>query len=162
MKEFTCDICAKSFGNKSNLKRHIKSTHQPAEEFKCDSCKKSFVRKDVLKNHVKSVHEKPTAASTTLVKCTRDNCDFEGSSSGLSRHLKKHNDCDKCGKTFLGSNAKQNLKNHMKTHDPKPAKKPKKVHTCEICKRDFEWNCELKNHMINCKKRFNLMKNANQ
>ena len=148
------------------MQRHIRSVHQGgSDEFKCDSCKKSFVRKDILKNHIKTVHEKPhsvIAASTTPVKCTRENCDFEGSPSGLARHLKKHNDCEKCGKSFSGSNAKQNLKSHMKTHEPKPAKKPKKVHTCDICKREFEWNCELKTHMINCTKRFNLMKNANQ
>ena len=27
-----------------------------------------------------------------------------------------HNDCNQCGKTFQGKNAKRDLKNHMKTH----------------------------------------------
>ena len=140
MKDFTCDICAKSFRTKTHLQRHIKTVHENStKDFKCESCKKSFVRQDLLKCHVKIVHEKPNLVATTaLVKCTRENCDFEGSATGLSKHLKKHNDCEKCGKNFSGSQAKRNLKNHMKTHEPKPAPKPKKVHTCDICKRDFE------------------------
>ena len=46
-----CDKCDKTFGTKSNLTRHIKTTHM-TQQFPCEICDKFFLRKDNLKRHL--------------------------------------------------------------------------------------------------------------
>ena len=58
-----CNICEKVFKRKSEMLRHVRTTHKNlAEEtmggkpFKCVKCLKSFGRKDVLTRHMKTQH----------------------------------------------------------------------------------------------------------
>ena len=55
-----CDICNKSFTQKSNLRQHVASVHE-GKTFKCDFCSSNFTEKGGLKRHIKSVHEEKTA-----------------------------------------------------------------------------------------------------
>ena len=160
VKDYKCDSCEKRFGSKTDLKRHKNAVHNLLKPFECKFCRNTFSESFTLKKHIKTVHQSSnTASKVTPIKCPRENCTFEGSQIGLAKHLKKHTDCEKCGKSFSGSNAKRDLNRHLKTHEPKPIKE-KKVHKCDICSHEFEWNCHLKQHKINCEKRFNLLNNA--
>lgn len=52
-----CEVCHKSFKEKSNLTRHMKQLHQP-KEHACDVCGKSFSTKPQLALHQKQ-HQYP-------------------------------------------------------------------------------------------------------
>ena len=54
---FKCDPCGKSFTQASNLRRHIKTIHEPHKDYKCDSCWKSFAQASHLRQHIKTIHE---------------------------------------------------------------------------------------------------------
>lgn len=50
-----CDICLKSFGRKSVLRRHFETHNTDGQStLKCDQCEQVFTRKDNLKHHLKS------------------------------------------------------------------------------------------------------------
>ena len=46
-KSHVCDICKKSFVNKSSLTRHM-LVHYGKKDFQCDTCSKNFALKSVL------------------------------------------------------------------------------------------------------------------
>ena len=73
----SCDRCEKSFSQKSDLSKHIKSVHLIVQ-YNCDQCEKSFSRKGVLKEHIKSVHGN--------VRYNCDKCDKSFSSKGYLNH----------------------------------------------------------------------------
>ena len=51
-KNFQCEYCDKKFSAKTDLTCHI-LTHTGVKDYKCDSCGKAFARKDHLTNHIK-------------------------------------------------------------------------------------------------------------
>ena len=51
-----CQICPRTFNNKSNMKKHMQRIHTTEKSFVCNVCKKSFKRKDILENHSK-IHD---------------------------------------------------------------------------------------------------------
>ena len=59
----------------------------------------------------------------------------------------EHNDCEECGKTFHGGNAKRRLANHMKKHQEKPIPDYK----CHFCNKDYKSKAVLQRHKrMNC------------
>jgi len=53
---FSCQACGKSFKDKSNCRRHVKSTHFPEVSETCELCHKIFKNKNSLKCHIRAVH----------------------------------------------------------------------------------------------------------
>ena len=77
--------------------------------------------------------------------CPIPMCSFEAhNQQGLSRHLTLHKNCNKCGKTFFGSNAARDFKHHIKTNCNL------KVRTCQICNKDFKKPFLLRRHQTSC------------
>ena len=56
-KKFSCEICDKSFAQKTKLGDHISAIHEGKKPFKCDICDYSCSRKDQLERHLTSVHD---------------------------------------------------------------------------------------------------------
>jgi hypothetical protein len=59
--KFSCQACGKSFNDKSNCRRHVKSIHIPEEKAICSICLKSFKNKNSLKCHIRASHRKDDA-----------------------------------------------------------------------------------------------------
>lgn len=93
----TCDICGKSYNNKSYLKEH-KRRHEDTKEFKCSLCDRRFNMDKDLKNHIKS-HLKERAFSCAI-------CDKRFTrKSLLNYHMRIHTgerpyECNICHMTF--------------------------------------------------------------
>ena len=56
--DFQCESCGKNYKYKSNLKRHIESTHMESMIYFCEKCPKQFHRKDVYDRHVNTCKNK--------------------------------------------------------------------------------------------------------
>ncbi|KAL2822970.1 hypothetical protein BJX63DRAFT_2888 [Aspergillus granulosus] len=50
-KVYPCEDCGKTFGRKTDLKRHIDSVHRGIRRFECDQCGYRFTRQDTLVRH---------------------------------------------------------------------------------------------------------------
>ncbi|XP_031631923.1 zinc finger protein 568-like [Contarinia nasturtii] len=53
-KPFECNICAKGFTRKDNLKAHMMRIHTGELPFKCNICAKRFAEKNTLKKHMRT------------------------------------------------------------------------------------------------------------
>lgn len=53
VKPYTCDVCGKSFSDKSNFKYH-RLTHIEDKPFTCSVCRRGFIQKRGLKKHLES------------------------------------------------------------------------------------------------------------
>ena len=106
---YFCEICGKSYANKSALKTHRMHVHENySEDVPCDVCGKSFRTRELLKQHQEREHnEFPKYA-----------CDTCGQRFGNNYHLKRHEvihtdeefPCTMCSRRFK---RKDGLDTHM-------------------------------------------------
>ncbi len=57
LKQHQCNICQKSFGLASKLKRHVQMNHENKKNYKCDLCEYSAFEQRGLRTHIECVHE---------------------------------------------------------------------------------------------------------
>ncbi|KAL2009354.1 hypothetical protein VTN00DRAFT_7548 [Thermoascus crustaceus] len=50
-RDYGCEICGRSFGRRTDLKRHIDSIHHGTRRFGCEQCGRRFTRQDTLTRH---------------------------------------------------------------------------------------------------------------
>ena len=115
----TCTICSKKFMNQKTLSQHTKNKHE-TEQFLCNECGEPCSSMFTLKVHQKNTH--------TIVMCSKQNCEFEGTPPEVRKHIHSRHDtgkskieekCTKCEKVFT---SRQGLLYHKKRHEEVEAK----------------------------------------
>ena len=53
----TCELCGKTFDQKSNFTTHMRGVHHNEKPFGCKKCDKTFMFDSMVKRHVKFVHD---------------------------------------------------------------------------------------------------------
>ncbi|XP_066918339.1 transcription factor IIIA-like [Clytia hemisphaerica] len=92
-KEKVCDVCGKTFTNRSNLKAHLKTHDEEREVFKCQyaECGRTYTKKYNLQAHIKSFHQ-----NSQHFECPKSYCSKTFSyKHSLRRHLEYHDRIDK-------------------------------------------------------------------
>ncbi|XP_062605360.1 zinc finger and BTB domain-containing protein 17-like isoform X2 [Saccostrea cucullata] len=135
-KEFTCNICQKTFSEKQDLRNHKFAAHGSKRKFTCEECGRNFNHLSTLESHRK-VH---TGVDRSYV-C--EICGKRFPTRNTLRHARMHSQtreckCPYCDKSF---NEKDQLQKHLRLHT---GEKPYK---CRHCPKAFNHNVSLKAHV---------------
>ena len=154
---YQCEMCNKSFKNRSGLTRHQVS-HGTDKFFFCHLCGKRFKRKSHLQRHEithdkREKYEKPHTCETCDKHFTEK--------AGLKRHEFVHRDekphkCEKCEESFT---RKDSLMQHMVRKHDQVSHIPdvKKymienacamIHQCDQCDKSFAYKPFLTQHKL--------------
>ncbi|XP_058840640.1 zinc finger protein ZFP2-like isoform X2 [Topomyia yanbarensis] len=132
----TCEICHRGFSQLSNLRSHRK-VHSKVKPYKCQLCLKSFTMLDNLSVHsLKCVKDK--------YRCTLCSKSF-AKEGNLISHLQCHSEgvveknfkCEMCPKSFKN---KEDWKRHVRVHTGE------KPYICDICNKGFAQKANLLSH----------------
>ena len=136
-----CPVCNKTFAQKLNLTRHLRTHLTPsARPFQCDKCDSGFIRKTELDKHL-AMHERNAVRMYKCPKCREAFASKktleqhrEGSCSG-ARRKKKPYKCEGCKKSYATEDILVN--HHCKT---------KRYPQCEKCGERFTLRQKLEEH----------------
>lgn len=133
-RKFKCQMCNKSFDHKSNLRRHMASTHDLQKKYKCKFCSRVYRYKWNLKSHLRQ-HKGPKIL--TCSHCTKG----FALKSKLSKHLKQHlGDVKQCHICFEVFEERELLEEHEKSHQNRKFK-------CPSCERIFTSETRMRTHI---------------
>lgn len=97
-RDFTCELCGRSFMSAGSLKYHMQSAHSDERPYCCSHCQRTFKHRDLLNVHLQ-VHsdQRPHACDVCGKRFHRK--------STLNRHVSVHTgvlayECDYCKKKF--------------------------------------------------------------
>jgi len=129
-----CEICAKTFSERSHLVIHQKSIHEGLT-YKCNSCDQTFTQKQNLTRHVASIH---VGIKVQCQECKKMFADL----GGLTKHKREVHEgrrikCKDCDKTFSQSSSLN--KHHKSEHQGIKYK-------CDICEKLFNQKLNLLRH----------------
>ena len=135
--KFPCDVCGKSFCDKSSVNKHVRAVHMNYKPFKCDQCDLTFSERKTMREHMR-VHtgERPFLCAHCPKTFKRV--------SELNHHIKGHtgetkHTCDVCGRGFRRH---AELQRHATLHtDEKP-------HNCPVCGKDFRSFGSMREHTL--------------
>ena len=104
-KQVLCIFCNRDYKNWSNRNRHMKICKKKPSDVQSNP--ETISLDSELQNENKLVEKN--------FQCPK--CSFKTSQKHyLDQHINGHNDCQYCGKVFLGSHGKAKLATHVKTH----------------------------------------------
>ena len=138
---FACDMCEKTYENKSSLAAHKDNVHVHGN-FGCNDCEMVFHRRQDLYNHKGSVHK------------NKRKCEVCGKSykigSTFNNHMKNSHGretiqykCNECPKVY---NFKPSLRYHIEHEHPKDLNPEPQNHPCALCTSVFPTKDKLRNH----------------
>lgn len=144
---FACNVdgCNKTFTSTNHLKRHKKLTHEKCEELTCIECNMVLNNKYALKKHQNRKHNR-TEYPFYCIVC----------SQGFlwNKHLQKHLKyvhkgepifkCEICDLSFV---QKYEYNRHKVYHKREACPRPKKIHMCKICNKNFSTGSNLNEHL---------------
>ena len=171
----TCPICLRAFGNKRNLKRHIKNIHGNIRRFTCKIClKRGENVKDFLFHMESCTHALQCNSYDRIIEDNTVSQPFScpicersfTRSDNLRRHVKiNHKDLGKfiCRLCFKSGNTVDGFEQHVslcsrriQSKDSKENISPKKhraeenksrLFPCPICKCAFRFRYNLRTHV---------------
>ncbi|CAG4956827.1 unnamed protein product [Colias eurytheme] len=146
VKNYSCDVCDKKFGTRSDLVQHG-AVHTGERKFACSMCEKRFRSKAS-----RYIHEQ-THKGVKVHKCTKCERSFRWIAH-LTRHMQRHDAvkahaCAVCGRAFT---IRCDLLRHARTHTVGS-------YQCEKCDVKFAQMRYLKAHMV--KKHGVVLKSGN-
>ncbi|XP_030842562.1 zinc finger protein 665 isoform X1 [Strongylocentrotus purpuratus] len=138
---FTCDLCQKPCGNRTNYFVHLRIKHAEELPYECGICEERFSTEIILKDHIHSSH---TGDEGDFFKC--DVCAARFSEKQyLHAHMLSHNEyatfpCHICRKTFM---KRKDLQKHLSSH----AKTIRESIPCPMCNKVFRLPRNLAIHL---------------
>ncbi|KAL1501815.1 hypothetical protein ABEB36_007069 [Hypothenemus hampei] len=137
-RNFTCEMCGKSFTTAERLALHCRMTHN-STTYSCHICSKVYRQKTGLISHLESQHE------SNGYCCEQCGKKFVYRTS-LTQHMRLHTgdtkyQCQECSQICV---SKRRLEEHLHVHTQKPD--ARKTYLCKICGRLFREANGLKQH----------------